>query len=131
MLSSDYSIRTYIYPKHTERKNMFSGFSTSYQNTNKHPLMIVPAQLPRSENRLAEFARFSTHIHNRNVMTSSHVCKLMQHTDMPVCACVISAVIEWKALTSGGRERARHCQQGKCASTNDNRTHTTCMPGVR
>ena len=54
--------------------------------------MIVPAQLPTSENRLAEFARFSTHIHDRNVMTGSHVCKLIHHTDMTVCACVICVV---------------------------------------
>jgi len=38
---------------------MFPEFSSSYQNKSKHALMIVPAQLPRRENRLAEFARFS------------------------------------------------------------------------
>ena len=54
--------------------------------------MIVPVPTPRSENLLAEFARFSTHIHNRKVTTSSHVCKLMQHTDMTACACVFCGV---------------------------------------
>ena len=52
----------------------------------------MPTKLPRNENLLAEFARFSTHIHNRKVMTSLYVCKLMQHTDMTVCACVICGV---------------------------------------
>ena len=54
--------------------------------------MIVPVPIPRSENLLAEFARFSTHIQNRKVMASSHVCKLMQLNDMTVCACVICGV---------------------------------------
>ena len=71
---------------------LFSPFSSSYQNKSKHPLMIVPAPIPRSENLLAEFARFSTHIQNIKVMTSSHVCKLMQLNDMTVCACVICDV---------------------------------------
>ena len=66
--------------------------------------MIVPAPIPRSENVLAEFTRFATHIHNRNVMTGSYVCKLMQHIDMTVCECVISGV----RVEHLGRENVRH-----------------------
>ena len=91
--------------------------------------MIVPAQLPRSENRLAEFARFSTHIYKRNVMTSSHGCKLMRHTYMEVCACVISGV-RAEDINILGERTCETLSKGKCVSINDNRTNTTCMPGV-
>ena len=56
---------------------LISPFSSRYQNKSKHPLTIVPAPIPRSENVLAEFARFSTHIHNKTVITRSHVWKSM------------------------------------------------------
>ena len=79
------------YPKQTHQYNCFRlSQVVGYQNKSKHPLMIVPAPITRGENLLAVFARFSTHIRNRNVMTSSHVCKLMQHTYMMLCACAIS-----------------------------------------
>ena len=37
---------------------------------------------------------------------------------------VLFAVLEWKAWTFGARARVTHCY------INDNRTHTTCMPGI-
>ena len=40
-------------------------------------LIIVPTKLLRTENLLAEFARISTHIHNRTDITKSHLWKLM------------------------------------------------------
>ena len=78
--------------KANSSRELFSPYLNSYHNNSKHPLIIVPTKLPRTENLLAEFARFSTHIHNRTVITRSHVWKLMYHTDMTLCAYVIFGV---------------------------------------
>merc|ERR1712151_415095 len=40
-------------------RELFSPCLNSYHNSSKHPLIIVPTKLPRHENLLAEFARFS------------------------------------------------------------------------
>ena len=78
--------------KANSSRELFSPYLNSYHNNSKHPLIIVPTKLPRTENLLAEFARFSTHNHNRTVITRSHVWKLMYHTDMTLCACGIFGV---------------------------------------
>ena len=108
-----------VEPEPASEKNqsikLFSAFSSTYQSESKYPIMIVPVPLPRNENRLAKFARFSTHNHNGNVVTISHICKLMQHTDMQVYDTCYFCLLEWKALTFGARAHATHCQQGKCA----------------
>ena len=52
----------------------------------------MPTKLPRTENLLAEFARFSTHIHNRTVINKVSCLEIDVDTDMTRCACVISGV---------------------------------------